>query len=46
MTKFLGRYSETIYGLLRIVAGWCFMLHGCQKMFGWFGGQVVPTGSI
>ena len=39
MVKFLGKYSEYIYALLRIVAGWCFMLHGAQKLFGWFGGQ-------
>ncbi|HSL85170.1 MAG TPA: DoxX family protein [Thermoanaerobaculia bacterium] len=37
MTKFLGRYSEQIYALLRIVAGWCFLLHGSQKLFGWPG---------
>lgn len=37
MTKFLGRFSEHIYALLRIVAGWCFLLHGSQKLFGWPG---------
>lgn len=37
MTKFLGRYSEHIYALLRIVAGWCFFLHGTAKIFGWPG---------
>ena len=37
MTRFLGRYSEHIYALLRIVAGWCFLLHGSQKLFGWPG---------
>lgn len=37
MTKFLGRYSEQIYALLRIVAGWCFLLHGTAKIFGWPG---------
>lgn len=39
MTRFLGRYAEYVYALLRIVAGWCFMLHGAQKLFGWFGAQ-------
>lgn len=38
MTKFLGKFSEQIYALLRIVAGWCFLLHGSQKLFGWPGG--------
>jgi len=37
MTKFLGRYSEHLYALLRIVAGWCFFLHGTAKLFGWPG---------
>lgn len=39
MSKFLGKYSEYIYALLRIVAGWCFLLHGTQKLFGWPGGR-------
>ena len=34
MERFLGRYSEYIYALLRIVAGFLFMLHGTQKLFG------------
>ncbi len=38
MTKFLGKFSEQIYALLRIVAGWCFLLHGTQKLLGWPGG--------
>lgn len=38
MTKFLGKFSEQIYALLRIFAGWCFLLHGSQKLFGWPGG--------
>lgn len=38
MNKFLGKYSEYIYALLRIVAGWCFLLHGSAKLFGWPGG--------
>lgn len=37
MTKFFGRYSEHVYALLRIVAGWCFLLHGTAKLFGWPG---------
>ena len=34
MERFLGRYSSYIYALLRIVAGFMFMLHGTQKFFG------------
>jgi putative oxidoreductase len=47
MTKFLGRYSEIFYALLRIVAGWCFLLHGTDKLFGWpGGGEPVPITSL
>ena len=38
----LGRYSDTIYALLRIVAGFLFACHGAQKIFGLFGG--LPPG--
>ncbi|HEX2252936.1 MAG TPA: DoxX family protein [Thermoanaerobaculia bacterium] len=34
MERFLGRFSEHAYALLRIVAGFLFMQHGLQKMFG------------
>lgn len=33
----LGRYAGTLYALLRIIAGWMFMLHGTAKIFGWPG---------
>ena len=39
MTRFLGKHSDVFYALMRIVAGWCFLLHGAQKMFGVLGGQ-------
>lgn len=39
MTRFLGKYADVFYAFLRIVAGWCFMLHGAQKIFGVLGGQ-------
>lgn len=45
MTKFLGNFSEQIYALLRIFAGWCFLLHGSQKLFAWPGGQTA-TGTL
>lgn len=41
MARILGKYADVFYALLRIVAGWCFMLHGAQKWFGVLGGQRV-----
>jgi len=32
--RYLGRYSEYLYALLRIVAGFLYLLHGTQKLFG------------
>lgn len=46
MSRILGRHADTIYGLLRIVAGFMFMCHGLQKMFGVLGGQVMQTGTL
>ena len=34
MERYLGRYQEYLYALLRIVAGFVFLLHGTQKLFG------------
>jgi putative oxidoreductase len=34
----LGRHSDTLYALMRIVAGFLFACHGAQKIFGLFGG--------
>lgn len=39
MEKWLGRYSNLFYALLRIVAGLLFACHGAQKVFGVLGGQ-------
>jgi putative oxidoreductase len=44
MDRFLGRYQAHFYALLRIVAGFLFMCHGAQKLFGAFGG-VGPGGA-
>jgi putative oxidoreductase len=38
MKRYLGRFSEHIYGILRIVVGFLFACHGAQKLFGTFGG--------
>ncbi|MBX3298364.1 MAG: DoxX family protein [Acidobacteria bacterium] len=35
MERLLGRYANYVYSIFRIVIGFCFMLHGTQKMFGW-----------
>ncbi len=34
----LGKYADSIYGLMRIVVGFLFACHGAQKIFGLFGG--------
>lgn len=39
MMRFLDPYTECIRDTLRIVAGYGFMLHGLQKLFGVLGGQ-------
>lgn len=35
MDRFLGRYATYVYAIFRIVVGFCFLLHGSQKLFGW-----------
>lgn len=39
MEKWLGKYSNFFYALMRIVAGFLFACHGAQKLFGVLGGQ-------
>lgn len=42
MKKYLGNYSSVFYAILRIVAGFMFLMHGTQKLFGWPGdGETV-----
>ena len=41
--KFLNRYAEPFYALLRIVSGLVFAIHGAQKLLGMFGGQRVDA---
>ncbi len=43
MERWLGRYSEFVYLLLRIVIGVLFACHGAQKLFDSFGGMGVPS---
>ena len=37
MQRLLGRFSPTLYALLRFTAGLLFFLHGLPKLFGGFG---------
>jgi putative oxidoreductase len=46
MQRFLGRYAEIAYTLLRVVAGLMFAVHGAQKLFGFLGGHQQPIGSL
>jgi putative oxidoreductase len=39
MERWLGRFSPYIYALLRMVAGFLFLQHGLQKLFGYPGTQ-------
>ena len=46
MERWLGRYSEVIYALIRIMVGLLFACHGVQKLFGVFGGQNLPSSPL
>ncbi|MGA9767701.1 MAG: DoxX family protein [Blastocatellia bacterium] len=47
MQRFLGKYSDFFYAILRIVAGLIFAMHGSQKLFGWPGNSAtVPIASL
>jgi putative oxidoreductase len=37
MERWLGRYSETLYAVMRLMTGTAFACHGAQKLFGAFG---------
>ena len=38
MERWLGKYSEVVYAIMRIVVGFLFACHGAQKLLGVFGG--------
>jgi putative oxidoreductase len=35
----MSRYQPYLLSLLRIIVGFTFIPHGCQKLFGWLGGM-------
>jgi putative oxidoreductase len=39
MVRLLGRYSEPLYAIMRVVVGLLFACHGAQKLFSVLGGQ-------
>jgi putative oxidoreductase len=41
MDKTRGRFSDRLYALARIVAGFLFVAHGVRKIFGALGGEQV-----
>jgi len=46
MERWLGKYSEVCYGLMRIVVGLLFACHGAQKLFGLFGGTGASANAL
>jgi len=44
--KALAPFAPYAYAIMRIILGLLFVSHGGQKLFGWFGGQPVPLGSL
>ena len=46
MRRWLGRFSDVAYVLLRVVSGLMFAQHGAQKLFGVLGGQAVSPMSL
>ena len=43
MERWLGRFSEPIYVLFRVVLGFLMACHGAQKLFGALGGPKANT---
>jgi putative oxidoreductase len=46
MRGILGRHTDKIYAIFRIVVGFLFACHGAQKLFGAFGGQAQAVASL
>ena len=43
MDRWLGRYSEPLYSIMRLIVGLLFSFHGMQKLFGGFGGHPMVS---
>lgn len=39
MERWLGKYSDSLYAVMRVVVGLLFACHGAQKLFGVLGGH-------
>ena len=39
MDRWLGKYSESLYAVMRLMVGLLFACHGVQKLFGVLGGE-------
>lgn len=46
MERWLVKYSELCYTLMRMIVGFLFACHGAQKLFGVFGGHALPSNSL
>lgn len=46
MKKFLGKYQDQTYALMRIVVGFLFLCHGAQKLLGLLGGIDGEGGTV
>jgi putative oxidoreductase len=46
MERWIGKYSETLFAIMRLVIGVLFACHGAQKLFGAFGGQVMISSPL
>ena len=46
MERYLGRYSASIYAVMRFVAGALFACHGAQKLFGVLGAKGVASAPL
>jgi putative oxidoreductase len=44
--QFLNRFSDHLYSLMRLMAGFLFACHGAQKLFGVLGGPVMRHVSL